>query len=237
MDRVWLLEQLTPERPGFWLALSVGLAVLIAAAAGRFAPGLAAWLRPLRWVLVPYGGLVLGGLSPRLLGLTQLDWAATFGIGTALLFAVAVLLLLIRIPLQGSALAGGESGDGLGVLIFASGARSFHWCFLRGALWDLLLALPAPPELPLYWAVWLGAALALPGVATQPGQLPQKLTALLALIVTTVVFLYTRNFWLCWLVHGLIAVGLSPAQPFPSRAAWLGTQRSSGDKSGQRPDL
>ena len=59
------------------------------------------------------------------------------------------------------------------------------------------------------------------------------------LAVTTVVFLYTRNFWLCWLVHAALAVLFMPAVlRTPRIATSSSTQRLHRDKNGtDRPIL
>jgi hypothetical protein len=54
--------------------------------------------------------------------------------------------------------------------------------------------------------VWGGALLVLPlSLLLQPTGL-QRLVKLVILVVTSVLFLYTRNFWLCWLVHAALVL-------------------------------
>ncbi len=48
------------------------------------------------WVLIPYLGLLVGGLSPRLMGISNLDWLPSIGLGLGFIFVVLVLLLLVR---------------------------------------------------------------------------------------------------------------------------------------------
>jgi hypothetical protein len=82
-----------------------------------------------------------------------------------------------------------------------TGALQFHWSFLRGAIWEMILALPEPPATPSYWAVWLAAGLALLQIVlVRPGFLRLVYHATL-LTMTSVLFLYSRNFWLCWILH------------------------------------
>lgn len=202
LDFDWLLAQLHPLRPGFWLLLSVGLSLFFLAA-GRVLPQqFRWWLRVGRWTLTPYLGLLVGGLSPRLMGLSDLDWVAGLGLGVGLIFAIWLFLALFQAALHREESAS-EPGSGLPgwQWITEAGAQEFHWSFLRGAVWELLLALPAPPALPGYWAVWLATALALPGIFTHHRQIPQQLIRLLLLLTTAVLFFYTRNFYLCWLLH------------------------------------
>jgi hypothetical protein len=105
-------------------------------------------------------------------------------------------------------------------LIGRSGAEEWFWCFLRAALWEIALSLPATAVSPIYWSAWGAALLALPlALLLQPNG-PLRLIKLVILAVTTVVFLYTRNFWLCWLVHATLALLFTPtllrAAPTPS---------------------
>jgi len=79
-----------------------------------------------------------------------------------------------------------------------------HWVFLRGAVWELLLALPSPPESPGYWAVWLASLLALPELVIQHRHTSQRIIAGVLLVTTAILFFYTRNFFLCWLLHASV---------------------------------
>ncbi len=199
--------------PGFWLVVSL-LCMLAAVAAQPFLPQrwrggviLAAWL------VVPYLALISGGVSPRLLGLRYLDWATTFRLGAGMLLAVVILAGVVRLVGSGapSGRAGRSSGWSLVRDFGWSGAEELNWCFWRGGLWELFLVAGAPFGLPAYWAVWLAAAVNLPfALALQPnGWL--RILKVAALAVTSVVFFYTGNFWLCWLIHGVLWLLLAPA--------------------------
>ena len=230
MDGTWLFEQLTPLHAGFWLVSSFLLAVVTTGATRTAAPELEQILQLARWVMIPYLGLILGGLSPRLIGVTGLDWTAGFGIGIMLLFVVMILLALLRILLhrdekpwpihtapkqrplpqaRGPQHGGPDLLNAVSnLLLLESGAQEFHWCFRRGAVWELFLSWPAAPEPPLYWAIWVGAALSLPGISIQRKPLADRLITAVILITTSVLFLYTHNFWLCWLLHLLMRLSL-----------------------------
>ena len=218
MDGSWLLEQLTlsPLRAGSWLMLSFLLAGVTTGVTRLVAPELEFIVRLVRRVQLPYIGLILGGLSPRLMGLTELDWAERFSIGVALLFGVLILLALIRIWLhtdQEQLPVRATHSTSSGLLLLEGSAQEFHWCFLRGAVWELLFSLPSAPEPPQYWAIWIGAALALPGISIQREQISDRLITLLILVTTSSLFLYTRNFWLCWLLHLCMRIILQWQQP------------------------
>ena len=49
-----------------------------------------------RWLLVPYLGLISGGLSPRLLGLSNIDWLVSLSLGIGIIFVVLAALLIVR---------------------------------------------------------------------------------------------------------------------------------------------
>ena len=200
------MEQLTsfPPRPGQWLALSFMLAVLSGGAARLFAQDAARIVRLIRWVLVPYIGLILGVLSPRLMGLSDVDWGLGLRVGVVLLAGMVALLVIIRIGLhtdQTRLPATPLSGRSSGFLLPEGSAREFHWCFLRGAVWELLLSSPPAFQIPQYWALWISAALSLPGIFVHSRHSSERLTTAVILLATTTLFLYTRNFWLCWLLH------------------------------------
>lgn len=200
----WFIGQLHPLRPGFWLLLSFALSGLTLLAA-RFLPGkIVGRLRMGRWIFTPYLGLLVGGLSPRLLGLSDIDWVAGLGLGVGLIFAIWLLLALVQATLHSEVTASeGVRPVGQSWLeqIIWAGSQEFHWVFLRGAVWEMLLSLPTPPELPGYWAIWLASLLALPGIFVQHQHTAQRVIAGMLLITTAILFFYTRNFFLCWLLH------------------------------------
>jgi hypothetical protein len=77
--------------------------------------------------------------------------------------------------------------------------------------------LPGLDAPPIYWSVWGGALLVLPlAVLLQPPG-PQRLVKVVILVVTSVLFLYTRNFWLCWLVHATLALLFTTAASYDRR--------------------
>lgn len=217
MTMVWLLSQLHWQRPGFWLLLSL-LVSLVLLALRLWKP--AFHRRPYYLgsrILVPYAGLLAGALSPRLMGLSDLDWLIGLGVGVILVFSIGALLVLIRIT-QGIDRTSVQRNGSILDVIWGAGVQEFHWTFLRAATWEMLLASPVPVTLPAYWAVWIASALALPGIYTRSRTLPQRLIAVVVLMTTAILFFYTRNFWLCWLLHS-VAHLLLGQQTFHSQAA------------------
>jgi hypothetical protein len=213
---------LSVHEPGFWLVIAVlaGVALL---AGWSFTPRRwRSWLLPAYWIGIPYLALIAGAVSPRLMGLRFLDWPANLRLGGGLLLAVLGLVALGRIFLLFERENGKQSGDDtvsrpspsrwLGVLLTVAlcGAEEFYWCFLRGMFWELLQSLPWTVELPAYWSIWLAALLALPWALLPQPSAGARLAKVTILVVTSVVFLYTRNFWLCWFLHAAMWLMLKP---------------------------
>ena len=202
--------------PGFWLVISLVAAIVLVVARHYATPPWRNWLAPAYWLLIPYLALLAGAVSPRLMGIYWIDWRTTFQVGAGLLLALGLLALVAWM----FAMPRGEPGrvDGLGggwarrlTWIGLAGAEEWFWCFLRAAMWEIALAMPQLAVSPIYLSAWGAALMALPlAVALQPST-PLRLTKTAILAVTTVVFLYTRNFWLCWLIHAALAVLFTPA--------------------------
>lgn len=174
-----------------------------------------------RWILIPYLGLISGVLSPRLMGLTDIEWLVGFQWGMGLAFAILVTLLLVRtsIDLDASSLEHGpERVDGLPEeqlssavagwittmrIVVTAGAEEFHWAFLRAAMQAILL--PSGDALSaMYTAIWIAALLAAPEALLRVHSTSERFAQIVTLIVTSVLFLFTRNFWLCWALHAAI---------------------------------
>ena len=218
MDSTWVLEQLTapPTRAAVWLALSFTVAGTATSLTRLVAPELERFVRIVRWVQVPYFGLILGGLSPRLMGLTVLEWDSRYTLGLIVLVCLLVLLVLIRIRLHTEP----DQVDGISFTsqtlspsLIESCAHEFHWCFLRGAVWELLYISVSTTLSPQYWAVWVAAAISLPGIYVQPSPLSERLLTALVLAATSSLFLVTQSFWLCCFLHMGIRVILLWNEP------------------------
>lgn len=218
----WLLSQfLHWQHPGFWLIVSL-VSTLLLLGLNRFFPTLRRSFYPIIGkILVPYLGLLVGALSPRLMGLTDLDWVAGLGLGVVLIFVISVLLVLIRttLHLDSEHTNGDETPYTIFDSVLGAGVQEFHWAFLRAATWEMLLISPMPLPLPAYWAVWIASALALPGIFFQYRTLSQRLIAMVVLMTTAILFFYTRNFWLGWLLHATaqILLGQRPLYLRPLR--------------------
>ena len=200
--------------PGFWLVISALFAVVLLAGRAYAPPTWRTWLALAYWVSIPYLALLAGAISPRLMGLYWLDWRATFQVGAGLLLASVLLALIGRLIAAPSSQPASEAGwTGRAAWVGLAGAEEWVWCFLRAALWELLLAWPQAVSLPLYAAIWGAGMLALPLTLMLQPNGALRIVKLAALVVTSILFLYTRNFWLCWLAHAAIVLVLGPAVP------------------------
>jgi hypothetical protein len=218
MTLAWIGAQFSPQSPGFWLLISFLLTALLLSVKESIP---ARWRQPLwlaHWLIVPYLGLLLGGLSLRLLGITGIDWLASLGLGLGLVFGIVMLLVLVRAAVDldstpASPLATGPGAGGwrtLGDALLWSGGAEFHWVFLRGALEETLLLRPEPLELPAYWAIWCAALLAALEIGMGRPRFVPWLLQMTTLVTTSILFFYTHNFWLCWALHTAVqAIGHS----------------------------
>lgn len=196
--------------PGFWLVIALLAGVVALGVRPYLPPRGRVWSLVAFWVLPPYLALLLGGVSPRLMGIAYVDWTITLRLGVGLAFAILVLAGGARLFL----LSGGahQPTDAPSrtppparqtTAILLSGTEEWFWCFLRAAVTETVVFLRLPWEVPLYWSIWIAALLALPfALAAQPTAL-HRLAKGAILMMTSILFFYTRNFWLCWAVHAI----------------------------------
>ncbi len=229
MNGAWIQSQLTLQSPGFWLLLSLVSLPLVLIAEARVSPRRQRWLSAARWVLIPYAGILAGGLSPRLLGLSKINWATTLSLGVALLFGLLLLTIGVRIFVIANSQTSRQSGGDargrafseprsgwahMGLTILMTGAEQFHWSFVRGAIWALLLLWPQLLDGdPAYRAIWIATLVTLPEIWLQRLVGPQRLLKSVLLVITAIVFFYTRNFWLAWLTHAMAWLVLTQRTP------------------------
>ncbi len=206
----WIGSPLSPAAPALWLGLSL-LSGLVALGMTRLLPeqlgaGGRRWLWLSRWLLIAYLALISGGVSPRLMGLADLNWVRSLTLGAGLVAGLAGLLLLVRLTVV-AALPPPTHGNARPTLLSELlwlGAEQFHWSFLRAAIWELLLRLPTPPDLPAYQSLWIATLLALPEALLLSQRPLDRLARGVALLATAIIFFYTRNFWLCWVMHTVV---------------------------------
>ena len=148
-------------------------------------------LRNARWIVIAYLALLTGGISPRLLGLTGINWSASFGFGLVLIGGVLLLLMIVRsvmvfsVPIPQATSPANLPANfpspgaptslpsqtnylnrryikALPTSFLDLGAEEFHLAFLRSALWEIFLALPLTTAQAGYWAAWVALCVALP---------------------------------------------------------------------------
>lgn len=205
MNPLWQ-TQLRPDQPGFWLLLALFGWAMAAVANRRLAAGSQPIVAAARWLVIPYGALLSGAVSPRLMGLTLIDWRVTIGFGLTIVVGLVAVVGLAAAhhgsmtPNTATATPARSWTEqiGLGVI------QQFYWCFLRGAVGELFILSAVNFGQAEYWANWLAAFLVLPDLPARSGTPVARLSHVTALVVTTVLFIYTRNFWLCALAHSAI---------------------------------
>jgi hypothetical protein len=199
--------------PGFWLVMAL-LAGVVVVGVRPFVPQPAQVLIvPIYWALLPYLALISGGVSPRLMGLLYIDWVVSLRIGIGLAMALIALALGMRAvatPTTADATksAGRHSKHSLWrttlIVIGLCGAEELFWAFLRGASMELLTVLQFSVDAPAYWAIWIAVVLAAPTTLLNTSGAYSRLVKATILLVSSIIFFYTRNFWLCWMLHAAI---------------------------------
>lgn len=203
-----------PFDAGFWLALDLVVGICFWIGVRYLALRWRNLAIAARWLLIPYVALISGGLSPRLMGLTGVDWRSSLALGVGLAAVTTGLLFLVHATVANGdraaatppELADSQPADLASRVnsILASGAEEWHWVFLRACLTALALAGFGAEAAAGYWAIWLAALLALPEVLLAAPNTTARLFSTIALVSTTILFLFVRNFWLCWALHASI---------------------------------
>lgn len=161
------------------------------------------WANLTRRLLLPYAALLAGVVSPRLMGLSMLDWYTSLSLGIPLAAGLIMVFALVRMS-QGPAL---PTSRAFGMFtVIESGAEELSWAFLRAAFWEGIAATSLVLTLPAYWATWLAALVALPDLLLQNRGATARIVRIGLLAASSVVFIYTRNFWLCWILHATVAL-------------------------------
>lgn len=199
--------------PLLWIAISIGISLIVAVIRHRCTERQQYWIDNARWVLIPYVALLVGHLSPRLMGLTEINWLNSISIGAGFIGIVAILLTLVlnRADLaQTEVMFTPASHRTTAQLVVGSATKQFHWSFLRGALWETLLRLGYASGTAAYLGIWIGGLVAVLELLLHGRNTVQRLVDITTLLLTSILFFYTRNVWLCWMLHLLIMAFLRP---------------------------
>jgi hypothetical protein len=250
-----------PYDPAIWLITSLSVAIVatnvtwlafrpIRKRGSKQAAPLESILAALAWLLVslffllpPPAAWRFGALSPRLMGLTGIDWVAGLGDGAPLACLIIGLLifgwLVYRHTLPGD--RSRTRAERVGATLRApvdAALLQWHWAFYRALTIALLpimagvlesneFLLPLGRQLaaaPLYWGSWLGLALialewALNPFARaelhRPGRQEIALLRVALAIATTALFTLTPNFWLLLFCHLAVETVIAGWLPLP----------------------
>lgn len=202
----WLATRFDLSSPAWWAFVSAAVAILAAnigwlvahlsarrpsSAGARWCHSdvarAGAWLLASLWLLVPpFYAWRYAAISPALLGIAEIDWAESLGVGgwfAGLIMALAVFgWLAYRHVLPARADAAPQEGRVLLTLRAAADAGLLQWhlAFYRAALIAWLSALETTPgplpavflqpaqNRPDYWGSWLGLGLLLVEAGLNP---------------------------------------------------------------------
>lgn len=220
------LTRLSLAIPILWIAVSLITSLAVAIIRRKWTASQQYWVDNARWVLIPYIALLSGHLSPRLMGLTEFNWLSSISIGAGFITVVAILLTLVlnngtdllqanQIPHGGqtqpdSSLGTTQQGKTAAQLIVSGAAQQFHWAFLRSALWETLLRIGFTSPAAVNLGIWVGSLIAALELLLHKRNTVQRLVDLTTLLLTTILFFYTRNLWLCWVLHIMVSFLLKP---------------------------
>ena len=201
--------------------LQSGLAGFLGSPGGT----LLSWLARLVWLIGPgYAALLLGVVSPRLMGLSQIEIGAGLGQGVILALVALGLLALAVVGYRRSQPPGpvyASRADRVAVsarLALEAGGLQWQWAFFRAVLIAAAVQRGADAD-PVYLGAWLAVGLVtLEGVLNPllwrdlraPGLAGPRLLRAAILVVTTQIYLLSGNFWLCWAFHAAAVVLLEP---------------------------
>ena len=250
-----------PSDPAFWLLASLSVAIVatnlawlasrpIRKRGSQQIATLAGILAALGWLLVslffllpPPAAWRFGALSPRLMGLTGIDWVKGLGAGAPLACLIVGLLifgwLVYRHTLPGD--RSRTRSERIGATLRApldSALLQWHWAFYRalaiallpiatGALAKNEILLPLEKQLaaaPLYWGSWLGlVVIALEWVLDpfaraelhRPGRREIALLRVVLAVATTALFTLAPNFWLLLFCHLAVETVIAGWLPLP----------------------
>ena len=203
--------------PGFWLVISLVAAIVLLVARHYATPPWRNWLAPVYWLLIPYLALLAGAVSAAPDGhlLDRLAHHISSRGRPALGDRAAGVGRLDVCHAAWGTRPGAQLGERLGAathLDRTSWGRRVVLVFpARCTVGDCLGNAATDSFAHLLVCLGSGAHGFAPSPLHYNQATPLRLTKVAILAVTTVVFLYTRNFWLCWLIHAALAVLFTPA--------------------------
>lgn len=222
--QIAMIRVFSPDAPGLWLLIGVVALALHGLAFQRLTSRQNLWIAAARWTLIPYVGLISGALSPRFLGIAFVDWQAAFGAGALLLVLFLALLAAVVATVRSPLPARQEREASFNtvprlMMLIVTGVEQFQWTFFRGGVGEAYTLLNPGAALDGSRLLVVASALMIPELLIQRLAPIGLLFKVLLLITSAAIYLYTQNFWLCWVFH-LIAwslissAGLAGAIPF-----------------------
>lgn len=170
--------------------------------------------RLLRLCIIPYLALLLGQISPRGMGLAGYDWSSSLSLGSLLVVAMFTLWIGVRAASDAPSAEVAEqsalSTNSLstwsekGLLFLLAGGLEFNWIFWRTICTQVLGTWLVPMQSPAYWGIAIATMIVLPDTLRATSSQVTRIMNVAILIATSVLFLFTRNYWLCWILHLLL---------------------------------
>ena len=210
-----------------WLALGLIISLSINLASRRISAATHRYACLIYRVAIPYLSILTGAISPYLMGLSNIDWATSLGIGAGLSFAVLLILALINIALLNSQNRSSTTKSGVQINLSIHAwpkrqlfngavwalAEQFYWAFNRAAIWEFLLRAEPNMQVPAYHALWITGLTALPDTLMHTTDLQNRLGNVGIFIATSILFFFTHNFWLCAFLHLAMVAMLHTTSP------------------------
>ena len=174
-----------------------------------------ALVRLLRFTAIPYMALITGQISSTRIGLEGFDWQGSFTLGGMLVAVISMIWVGIRVSVQETALnhepvseRSNTSGISIwverGLTFVLCGGLELNWSFWRATFAYLIGLVLFETKSFTYWGVTIAVIYALPETLLTAPTAMTKLTNLAILFATSVIFLFTGNFWLCWAMHVIL---------------------------------
>ena len=176
--------------------------------------------RLVRLSVIPYVALLLGQISPRDMGLTGYDWSNSLSLGSLVMVAMLALWIgmrtvsatvssdLLEQPLLESNRF--ATWPNRGLLVLLSGGLELNWSFWRASGAQIFNSLFMPIQSPTYWGIALAFVIVLPDTLRATTSHVGRILNVAILIATSVLFLFTKNLWLCWILHFLLQWTIPP---------------------------
>jgi hypothetical protein len=76
--------------------------------------------------------------------------------------------------------------------------------------------------------VWSAAALAAVEIIVEKTGWLQRLLSIAILTMTSILFFYSRNFWLCWMLHLAAQLIIAPPTAYPAPDSGLASRSRAG---------